>query len=74
MRSVSIRWTQKNRWEPGSYRPSIIHVKEVKHMTKQVEKTEAEKLVENLEVIEAKELEVGSAFHAFRFNTLDTEK
>ncbi|MDF9759945.1 hypothetical protein OKW24_001718 [Peribacillus simplex] len=43
-------------------------------MTKQVEKTQAEKLVENLEVIEAKELEVGSAFHAFRFNTLDTEK
>ncbi|MDF9759948.1 hypothetical protein QUF81_09105 [Peribacillus simplex] len=39
-------------------------------MTKQVEKTEAEKLVENLEVIEAKELEVGSAFHAFRFSTV----
>ncbi|MEY8191716.1 MULTISPECIES: hypothetical protein [Bacillales] len=44
-------------------------------MTKQVENTQAEKLVENLEVIEAKELEVGSAFHAFRFNAVtDAEK
>ncbi|WP_285847025.1 hypothetical protein [Peribacillus simplex] len=44
-------------------------------MTKKVENTQAEKLVENLEVIEAKELEVGSAFHAFRFSTVsDVEK
>ncbi|KFN01084.1 hypothetical protein [Bacillus clarus] len=33
-----------------------------------------EKLLENLEVIEAKELEVGNAFHAFRFSSAPEAK
>ncbi|MGG3523312.1 hypothetical protein ABES33_26555 [Bacillus pseudomycoides] len=33
-----------------------------------------EKLLENLEVIEAKELEVGNAFHAFRFSAPEAKE
>ncbi|WJE55809.1 hypothetical protein QRE66_30240 (plasmid) [Bacillus cereus] len=33
-----------------------------------------EKLLEDLEVIEAKELEVGNAFHAFRFAAPETKE